>query len=150
MANNYIQIGVKSKILSYFEINNLLVCILVITGIICLGIVIKSTPVKVVLNILIILGLILYLISSFFERADTTYTAFYSESGKERFLAMERHRGSEIYQVTGGIFLHYKGKLNVGDNWFPFKNGEYSIYWGESNKMIIFDSAGNKLEIYYD
>src|SRR5699024_10676467 len=100
-GNYYIQLGIKPKILAYFEINILLVCIFLITGIICLGIVIKLKPVRVMLNILILIGLVLFLLYSLIKRIDTQYTAFYSESGKEKFLVIES-TSSEIHQIRGG------------------------------------------------
>lgn len=145
----YIQLGIKNKLLSYFEINILLVCILVITGIVSLGIVIKEKPIKVVLNILIVIGLVLYLLYSFIVRVDTDYTEFYSESGEERFLAIESHSGSELYQVRGGIFIHRIGELKVGDHWFPIKKGTFPVHWDEPNKIVIVEHGGNRVELYY-
>ncbi len=148
-GNFYVQLGIERKFLSYFEINILLVCLLVITGIICLGLVIKEKLIRVVLNVLIIIGLILYLLYSLIVWVDTDYTEFYSKSGEERFLAIERHRGSDIYQVRGGIFIQRIGEINVGDNWKPIKRNVDSISWYEPNKMVIIDFYGDRVEMDY-
>lgn len=145
----YIQFGIKNNLLSYYEINIILVSLLVITGMSCLGIVMKVKPIRVVLNVLIVIGLILYFLYSFIVWVDTDYTEFYSESGEERFLAIERDRGSDIYQVRGSVFIHRIGEIEVGDEVKPVKRNIDSIIWYEPNKMVMIDFYGNSVEMYY-
>lgn len=149
VGNFYIQLGIKNKLLSYFEVNILLVCVLVVTGMICLGLVIKAKLIRVVLNVLIVIGLIIYILYSFLVWEDTDYTEFYSESGEERFLAIESHRGSDIYQVHGGTLLRQIGKIDVGDEWKPIKKNLNNINWEDPNKMVMIDFYGNRVEMDY-
>ncbi len=136
LGDFYVQIGIKRKILTYYEIDIILIIILVVTGIVCIGMTVEKKLYRVVINTFIVYALVLYVLHSFIVRIDTEYTEFYMENEGDRFFAIEGI-SSEIYRVRGGMFLQRIGDLKVEKRWQPISQGTYDVYWNEDNKMVI-------------
>ena len=132
----YLQIGTPPGGIRSYQINCLLIVLLLISGVYLLHYTFYKLVITVISTIVACFIFSALLIIYFLHLADVDYTTFSSPDNKEHFVVVERYYG-EIFQLSDNrIFMTYLGTTESDGN-KPFLQGAYHLNWKSSDELII-------------
>lgn len=132
----YLQIGTPPGGIRSYQINCLLIVLLLISGVYLIHYTFYKLIITIISTIVSCFIFSALLIIYFLFLADVDYTTFSSPDNKEHFVVVERHYG-DIFQLSDNrLFMTYLGTTESGGN-KPFLQGAYHLKWKSSDELIV-------------